>query len=100
MNQALAILVALIALPAAAQAPNEPPAPQQREAAKDKPPLKLKLDELPGGRGRIGIGGREKEPGKDLPMLGGDARTLPSSPPGATGTNSPFPKDTATQVGR
>ena len=84
----------LVAGPVCAQATPEPPSPS-KSPAKDRPALKLRLDEMPGGRPRIGAGTAEKEPAKDLPSLGGDARRI--DPPRLSSERSEsgvFPKDT------
>ena len=89
----IALLCTLLAAgPVCAQATQEPPA---KSPAKDRPALKLRLDEMPGGRQRIGAGAAEKAPAKDLPALGDDARRI-DPPAVSTGRSEsgPYPKDT------
>ena len=86
-----ALLFLAIALPAAAQQAQTPPAepkkPEQKQP--ERRPLNLRLDNA----GSFATTAPEKEPAKDLPALGGNARTLPPAP-AAGERGSPFPKDT------
>ena len=79
----------LVAASAAAQAPagTAPPPEAPERAAKDRPRLKLKLDD-PASFARI----TSEKPAKDLPSLGPEAR--PTEQPSKSLSDTPaFPKD-------
>jgi len=100
MNLSLAIALLLAMTPSLADeaAPPAAPAAAPAEPAKTRPPLKLRLDEVPGAAPRITFEPREHAsnptPPDTLPALGG--RTSPAfeqkAPPGGRG--SPYPPDT------
>ena len=82
------LLFLAIALPAAAQQTQPPPAEQKKEP--ERRPLNLQLDN-PSSFATVAPA--EKEPAK-LPGLGDDARKLPSTPTGTKSEGGPFPKST------
>ena len=85
-----ALLFLAIALPAAAQQTQTPPAEPKK--APERRPLDLRLDNP---SSFVTTAPAEKEQPKGLPALGGDARKIePSVPSGTRSTGGPFPKDT------
>ena len=86
-----ALLFLAIALPAAAQQTQAPPAEPKKEP--ERRPLNLRL-ENPSSFATITP--PEKPPARELPALGGDARKIdPSVPIGERSENPAYPKDTA-----
>ena len=91
--RALCALVLALALPVAAQVPAEQP--KKPENPPERRPLNLRLDNA----SSFATTAPEKEPAKDLPTLGGDARRI-EPVRGSTGSRSAsevFPKDTNPQ---
>ncbi|HTM61745.1 MAG TPA: hypothetical protein VL199_15435, partial [Burkholderiales bacterium] len=84
--RALCALVLALALPVAAQVPAEQP--KKLENPPERRPLNLRLDNA----SSFATTAPEKEPARDLPTLGGDARRI--NPGGANATSrDPIPKD-------
>ena len=85
-----ALLLLAAALPAwAQQAPTPPAEPKKEVKETERRPLNLRLDNA----GSFATTAPEKEPEKDLPSLGQNARKLPPAP-AAGERGSAFPKDT------